>query len=114
MNVESFQTHCLSKKGVTEEFPFSEDVLVYKVLGKMFALTSLSGEIFKISLKCDPELALQLREEYDCVQPGFHLNKKHWNSVVIDGTVKDSQLREWIDHSYDLVVESLPRKLREG
>ncbi|MEZ4901887.1 MAG: MmcQ/YjbR family DNA-binding protein [Spirosomataceae bacterium] len=113
MNIESFQTHCLSKKGVTEEFPFGEEVLVYKVLGKMFALTSLDSEIFRISLKCDPELAIQLREEYEGVQPGFHLNKKHWNTVTIDGSIKDNLIRDWIDHSYHLVLGSLPRRFRD-
>lgn len=113
MNIESFQNYCLIKPGVTEEFPFGEEVLVYKVMGKMFALTSLNNENFSISLKCDPEFAVQLREEHSCVQPGFHLNKKHWNTIIIDGSIKDKQLQDLIDHSYNLVRASLPRKLRE-
>lgn len=113
MNIESFQAYCLAKASVTEEFPFGEETMVYKVMGKIFALTSLDTTPFSINLKCDPELALQLREEHDCVRPGYHMNKKHWNTVMVDGSVKDVQLREWIDHSYDLVVRSLPRKLQE-
>jgi predicted DNA-binding protein (MmcQ/YjbR family) len=113
MNIESFQDYCLAKAGVTEEFPFGEETMVYKVMGKMFALTSLDTTPFRFNLKCDPERALQLREEYDCVLPGYHMNKKHWNSIIVDGSVKDTQLREWIDHSYDLVVQALPRKLQE-
>lgn len=113
MNIESFQAYCLAKAGVTEEFPFGEETMVYKVMGKMFALTSLDATPFSINLKCDPERALQLREEYDCVLPGYHMNKKHWNTVLVDGSVKDSLLREWVDHSYDLVAQALPRKLRE-
>lgn len=113
MNIESLQVYCLSKRGVTEEFPFGEQTLVYKVMGKIFALTSLDSTPLTINLKCDPEKAVQLREEYECVLPGFHMNKKHWNTVVADGSVKDAILKEWIDHSYDLVVQSLPRKLKE-
>ncbi len=113
MNIESFQAYCLAKQGVTEEFPFGEETMVYKVMGKIFALTSLDSTPFSFNLKCDPEKAIQLREEYDCVLPGYHMNKKHWNTVLADGSVKDPVLREWIDHSYDLVVQSLPRKVRE-
>ncbi|WP_428665919.1 MmcQ/YjbR family DNA-binding protein [Runella sp.] len=113
MNIESFQTYCLSKQGVTEEFPFGEETLVYKVMGKIFALTSLGSIPLTINLKCDPEKAAQLREEYDCVLPGYHMNKKHWNTITVDGSVKDIILREWIDHSYNLVVQSLPRKIKE-
>lgn len=113
MNIEFLQVYCLSKPGVTEELPFGEQTLVYKVMGKIFALTSLDSTPLTINLKCDPEKAVQLREEYECVLPGFHMNKKHWNTVVADGTVKDAILKEWIDHSYDLVVQSLPRKLKE-
>ncbi len=113
MNIEFLQVYCLSKPGVTEEFPFGEQTMVYKVMGKIFALTSLDSTPLTINLKCDPEKAVQLREEYECVLPGFHMNKKHWNTVVADGTVKDAILKEWVDHSYDLVVQSLPRKLKE-
>lgn len=113
MNIETLQAYCLSKAGVTEEFPFGEETLVYKVVGKIFALSSLDSSPLSINLKCDPERALQLREEYDCVRPGFHMNKKHWNTVVVDGSVKDTLIRDWIDHSYELVVASLPKKTRE-
>lgn len=113
MNIEALQAYCLSKAGVTEEFPFGDETLVYKVVGKIFALSSLDSTPLSINLKCDPERALQLREEYDCVRPGFHMNKKHWNTVVVDGSVKDALIREWIDHSYELVVASLPKKTRE-
>ncbi|AEI46835.1 MmcQ/YjbR family DNA-binding protein [Runella slithyformis] len=113
MNIESLQLYCLSKPGVTEEFPFGEQTMVYKVMGKIFALTSLDSMPLSINLKCDPEKAIQLREEYDGVLPGFHMNKKHWNTVIAEGSVKDALLKEWIDHSYDLVVQSLPRKIKE-
>lgn len=112
MNIESLQLYCLTKPGVTEEFPFGEQTMVYKVMGKIFALTSLDSTPLSINLKCDPEKAVQLREEYHCVLPGFHMNKKHWNTVIADGSVKDAMLKEWIDHSYDLVVSSLPKTVR--
>ena len=109
MNIEGFRKYCLSKKGVTEEFPFDNNTLVFKVMGKMFALTDI--ESFEgINLKCEPELAAQLREEYAAVQPGFHMNRTHWNTVVMDGTISDKLLRLWIDGSYDLVAASLPKK----
>lgn len=103
MNLESFRLYCLNKKNVTEEFPFGEDTLVFKVSGKIFAITDI--ETFEgINLKCDPEQAIQLREQYDAVQPGYHMNKKHWNTVAMDGSVSDKLVTEWIDHSYDLVA----------
>jgi predicted DNA-binding protein (MmcQ/YjbR family) len=111
MNVEGFREYCLAKKGVTETFPFGEDTLVYKVMGKMFALTGLD-ETFRMNLKCDPEMAIDLRERYPCVIPGYHMNKKHWNTIMVDGSVQDDTLMEWIDHSYNLVVASLSQKLR--
>jgi predicted DNA-binding protein (MmcQ/YjbR family) len=96
----------------TEEcFPFDENTLVFKVAGKMFALTDIV-DAFSINIKCDPEKALELREHYDCVQPGYHMNKKHWNTIIIDGTVSDALLKEWIDHSYDLIVRSLSKSQR--
>lgn len=109
MNIEDFRAYCLSKNGVTESFPFDESTLVFKVMDKMFALTSLDTE-FRFSLKCDPEKAIVLREEYPCVQPAWHMNKKHWNMVIVDGYVSDATLKEWIDHSYELVLASLTRK----
>lgn len=111
MNIEDLREYCISKKGTTEAFPFDEDTLVFKVMGKMFCLTSLS-EPDSINLKCDPEKAIELREQYPCVQPGYHMNKKMWNTVVIDGSVSKKLLKEWIDHSYDMVVAGLPRKVQ--
>ncbi len=113
MHIESFRTYCLAKKGVTEELPFGEGTLVYKVMGKMFALTGMEGHPLSFNLKCDPELAMELREQYACVQPGYHMNKKHWNTVTADGSVSDVVLQEWIDHSYNLVVKGLPKSLRQ-
>jgi len=109
LDIESFRLYCLAKRGVTEEFPFGEQTLVFKVMGKMFALTQID-EFVSINLKCDPENALLLREQYNEVQPGYHMNKKHWNTVLIDGSVGDKKLMKWIDHSYDEVVKKLPRK----
>ena len=112
MNIEVFRDYCLAKAGVTEELPFDENTLVFKVMGKMFALTDI--ELFdSINLKCDPARALELREQYDGIRPGYHMNKKHWNSVSTDGSVPDTLLYELIDHSYDLVVAGLPGKLRQ-
>jgi predicted DNA-binding protein (MmcQ/YjbR family) len=111
MNIESIREHCISKKGVTENFPFDEDTLVFKVMNKMFLLISIS-EPDAFNVKCDPELAVELRERYPCVQPGYHMNKKLWNTIMIDGSVSDKLLREWIDHSYDQVVAGLPKKLK--
>lgn len=113
MDIEKLREYCISKKGVTEEFPFGEDTLVFKVAGKMFALTGLDGDL-SINLKCDPELAIELRERYPAVQPGYHMNKTHWNTVFIDGSVSDKLVCEWIDHSYDIVVSKLPKKMREA
>jgi predicted DNA-binding protein (MmcQ/YjbR family) len=105
--------YCLGKPGAAETFPFGADVLVFKVKGKMFALTNIERLPFAVSLKCDPDLAAELRDRYPAVQPGYHLNKRHWNTVEIDGSVPDGELRAWIDASYDLVVRSLPRADRE-
>ncbi len=109
MNIEDFRNYCLSKVEVTECFPFDATTLVFKVMGKMFAITDTEDE-FAIALKCDPELVIQLRERYPAVKPGYHLNKKHWNTITIDGSVNDSLLNEWIDHSYNEVVKTLPKK----
>jgi len=102
MNIEELREYCISKPEVSESFPFDEDTLVFKVRDKIFVLTSLTPP-FNINVKCDPELAVSLRERYSFVIPGYHMNKKHWNTVMIDDTVSDSLLREWIDHSYELV-----------
>jgi predicted DNA-binding protein (MmcQ/YjbR family) len=89
---------------VEETLPFGPDTLVYKVNGKVFLLTGLDSADFRFNVKCDPDKALELREEFPCVLPGFHMNKKHWNTIVVDGSVSSRQLKEWIDHSYDLVT----------
>ena len=115
MNLESYYEFCLAKKGVTEHFPFDEDTLVFKVGGKLFVLTSLSqwekGEP-SVNLKCDPERAQELRAEYDSIQPGFHANKTHWNTIAINKSVSDALVKELINHSYDLVFKSLTKKLQ--
>jgi len=112
MNIEEFRNYCLSKKGVTESFPFDHETLVFKVMGKMFALTNIKGD-FSINLKCNPEKAVGLRERYPCVKPGCHMNKKHWNTVSIDGSVSKKVLSEWIDQSYNLIIDGLNKKQRE-
>jgi predicted DNA-binding protein (MmcQ/YjbR family) len=114
MNIEQLQEYCLSKNGAEETLPFGPDTLVYKVGGKVFLLTSLNNENgLQFNVKCDPDLAQELRAQYDCVQPGYHMNKKHWNTIVVDGSVSLKLLKEWIDHSYQLIVDSLPKKMRE-
>lgn len=112
MNVEDIRLFCLGKKGVTEGFPFDEITLVFKVMGKMFALLSLEGNQ-SILLKCDPEKALGLREHHLAVLPGFHMNKKYWNTIILDGSIPDRLIKEWIDDSYALVVEKLPKKVKQ-
>jgi predicted DNA-binding protein (MmcQ/YjbR family) len=111
MTLESLREFCLGLKAVTESFPFDDDALVFKVMGKMFALSSLEDKT--ISLKCHPEKAIALREHYPSVSPGYHMNKKYWNTVHLDGTVPEKLIREWILDSYKLVVEGLTRKLRK-
>jgi predicted DNA-binding protein (MmcQ/YjbR family) len=112
MNLETFYEFCLSKKGVTEHFPFDHDTLVFKVGGKMFCLTSLkaweSGTP-KANLKCDPNKALELRAEYEAVRPGYHMSKVHWNSVDFNLDVSDKMVFELVNHSYDLVFKSLTK-----
>jgi predicted DNA-binding protein (MmcQ/YjbR family) len=113
MDVESFREYCLAKRGATESTPFGEDTLVFKVGGKMFALAALDEVPAKVNLKCDPDLALELRDRYEQVQPGYHMNKRHWNTVEIESGIPVAELRTMIDHSYELVVKSLPKKARE-
>ncbi len=112
MNLESFRDYCLEKPGATEGTPFGPDVVVFKVGGKMFALASLDEVPARVNLKCDPDLALELRDRYEQVRPGYHMNKKHWNTVEIDSGVPEAELRNMIDHSYELVVQSLPKAMR--
>ena len=113
MNIEQLRDYCLSKKDTGETLPFGPDTLVYKVAGKVFLLTGLNEEQLSFNVKCDPDKAVELREQFSCVLPGYHMNKKHWNTVVVDGSVSTKQLKEWIDHSYDLIVENLPKKIRD-
>lgn len=112
MNIEEIRDYCLAKPGVTEGLPFGVDTLVFKVGEKLFLLTSISvGTLFNV--KCDPELAIELRERYSEVQPGYHMNKKHWNTVHTDGSLSRKQLCGMIDHSYELVLKSLPKKMQD-
>lgn len=112
MNIEELREYCISKPGVTESFPFDEVTLVFKVMDKMFALTGLNEEL-RVNLKCDPEKAIELRQQYSCVLPGYHMSKKHWNTVVIDGSVPRQQLHDWIDDSYNIIVAGLTKKKQE-
>tara|TARA_R110002073_G_scaffold313380_3_gene485328 strand:+ start:34203 stop:34628 length:426 start_codon:yes stop_codon:yes gene_type:complete len=115
MNIEQLRNYCISKKGVIEEFPFDFDTLVFKVMGKMFALAPLSRweqGIETMNLKCDPEWSLELRDEYESINAGFHMNKKHWNTIEANKDVSDQFLFELIDHSYDLVVKGLTKKMK--
>jgi predicted DNA-binding protein (MmcQ/YjbR family) len=109
MDLEKVRSYCLKKKGVTETLPFDEETPVYKVMGKMFLLSNLTPPV-SINIKCDPELALELREKYDDVTPGWHMSKIHWNTVLLNGSIPDKYIYEWIDLSYDLVVNGLPKK----
>lgn len=114
MNIEEFREYCLLKKGVTESFPFDEKTLVFKVMGKMFALCGLERHPFGVNLKCDPERSIELREAYESsIFPGYHMSKKHWNTVSPDGSFSDAFFMELIDHSYQLVVSGMTKKLRE-
>ena len=115
MDLAEFREYCLSKPGATEGTPFGPDVLVFKVAGKMFALAALDEVPSTVNLKCDPELALDLRDRYEQVRPGYHMNKKHWNTVEIEGAIPDGELRKMIDHSYDLVIKKAPKsKVKVG
>lgn len=109
MNIEELREFCLSFKGAEENFPFDEEILVFSVKGKMFCLTNIN-QYERINLKCDPDEAIELREQYAEVTAGWHMNKKHWNSVRIDGKIPNKLLKTWIVNSYDLVVKGLPKK----
>jgi len=112
MTLDHFREYCLSFKGTTEELPFDENTLVFKVLGKMFALCNMMSFKF-CNLKSDPEKAISLREQYPEVTPAWHMNKKHWNSVSFMGDLSDKQIENWIEDSYKLVIKNMPKKLRE-
>ncbi len=112
MNIEEFRNYCLNKENVSEGFPFDEVTLVIKVHQKIFTLVSLDGPL-RVNLKCNPDKAIELREQHTEIIPGYHMNKKHWNTVDLEGSLNDDFIKELIDHSYDLIWRSLPKRLRE-
>lgn len=111
MDPERIRKYCLRKSAVTESFPFDNDTLVFKVMNKMFCLLNLIPP-YSINLKCDPEYAIELREQYEAVKSGYHMNKKHWNTIELDRSIPEKEITKWIDHSYDLVASGLPKKLK--
>jgi predicted DNA-binding protein (MmcQ/YjbR family) len=113
MNIEDLRAYCLRKPGAEESFPFGVETLVFKVCGKIFLLTGLLDSN-QFNVKCDPERAVELRERYEEVRPGYHMNKRHWNTVRMDGRLKVREIHEMIDHSYEIVTAALPKKIREG
>ena len=113
MTLEDLQAYCAKKAGVSWDTPFGPDVLVFRVMGKMFALAPI-GVFDTVNLKCDPERAIDLRERYEGIIPGYHMNKQHWNTVDVTGSVPENLIRELVDHSYELVKASLPKKVRNG
>ena len=112
MDLAEFREYCLRKSGATEGTPFGETVLVFKVGGKIFALASLDDVPARVNLKCDPDLALELRDRYEQVRPGYHMNKKHWNTIEIEAGIPDGEIRKMVDHSYELVAKKLSRRSR--
>jgi predicted DNA-binding protein (MmcQ/YjbR family) len=114
MELEDAIAHCLSQPHATEETPFGPEVLVYKVGGKVFALTEPDAFPATLNLKCDPERALDLRDQFAAIRPGYHMNKRHWNTLTLDGSLPTALVRELIEHSYQLVVRGLPKKARDG
>ncbi len=110
MDVESLREYCLRKNGTQEDFPFGEETLVFKVKGKIYLIVRLDQSPLQFNAKCDPDRAIELREAHDAIEPGYHMNKKHWNTVIVDGRLGEKLLREIIDESYALVVQSLPRR----
>lgn len=114
MDIEQFRAYALSKAGSSEDFPFDEVTLCLRVMGKIFAITGLDNERFSVNLKCDPDYAVELREQHPAIQPGWHMNKKHWNTVDFEGELDDKMLRHLVDHSYDMVVKTLKKAEREA
>ena len=112
MNFGALRSYCLGKSAATEDFPFNETTLVFRVKGKMFALTDTEALPLRANLKCDPDWAVELRDRHPEVQPGYHMNKTHWNTVDLEGSLTEDQIRAMIDHSYDLVLRGLPRRDR--
>jgi len=113
MNIEELRNYCLSLKHVEESFPFNESALVFKVKGKMFCLTNIDNYEY-INVKCKPEDAIELREKYNEVEPGYHMNKKHWNSIYMKGRISPDIIKEWILNSYNLAIATLPKNVREN
>jgi predicted DNA-binding protein (MmcQ/YjbR family) len=113
MDPSELRAWCLQQPGAIEEFPFSPGTSVFKVAGKIFALSALDRTPLEVSVKCEPDLAVRLRESYTCIRPGYHLNKRHWNTVTLDGELADQLVRDLVEDSYDLVVSALPRRVRE-
>ena len=114
MNIDTYRNYCLAKKGVTEDLPFGPDNLVFRVMGKMFSIASLDEIPLRANLKCDPERALKLREHYEeNILPGYHMNKQHWNTLVMDARLDPKLIFDLIDHSYDLIVGALTKKNKE-
>lgn len=114
MNIEELRDFCLQLNGVTEELPFGPETLVFKVAGKIFLLTPLDSDTVRFNIKCDPEKAIELRERYSFVVPGYHMSKKHWNTVTVTTGSPDQLLKDWIKDSYDLVIKSLPKSMRDS
>jgi len=112
MNLEEIRDYCLAKNGTEESMPFGDNVVVFKVAGKIYLLLPLNESPIQFNVKCDPEMAIELRESFANVLPGYHMNKKHWNTVIVDGIVSSKVLKSWIDHSYDLIISSLPKAKR--
>jgi predicted DNA-binding protein (MmcQ/YjbR family) len=113
MNVEEIREYCISKTGVEESFPFDNETLVFKVGGKIFLLMGINANPIQFNVKCEPQKAIDLREKYSFVLPGYHMNKAHWNTVICDGRATKKHVFEWIDDSYNLIVKSLPKKQRD-
>ena len=113
MDIESIRIYCVSKKAVTECMPFDDKTLVFKVAGKIFALAALDVYPLRLNLKCDPEKAVELREQFNGIKPGYHMNKNHWNSVYLNEDVQDEMIYQLIDDSYNLIVKSLTKKLQQ-
>lgn len=113
MNLENIESIFRSKQGAVQEFPFGNEVMVFKVMNKMFGLISLKDEPLRINLKCDPNDALAYRDIYECVIPGYHMNKKHWNTIILDGTMDEKIIKDMVDQSYALIVSKLTKKQKE-
>jgi len=114
MNIEEIRDHCLKKQGVEESFPFDLNILVFKVGGKMFLLMDINSNPVEFNVKCEPAAAIELREQFHCVQPGYHMSKIHWNTITCDGSTSKKLIFKWIDDSYKLIVAGLPQKIRNN